>query len=72
MITTFHHRRIELNDPQPRGQTACVTDDGKDWLYRVKRNERRAFKKWARSVFAGGPNCKRLAGAWPNYTITQP
>ncbi len=69
---TFFHRRIALGDPHPHATTACVTDDGTEYLYSVGRQERAAFKAWAAGVFAGGMNCKRLSGAWPNYRVVQP
>ena len=68
---SFHHRRIALNEPRPASTTVCVHDDGEDWLYHVERKERAAFKAWAKVIFAGGMNCKRLEGRWPSYTVRQ-
>jgi hypothetical protein len=49
-----------------------IEDDSRDYFYQVTRKERAAFKAWAKEVFAGGPNCKRLAGSWPSYRVVQP
>jgi hypothetical protein len=70
MAQTFFHRRL-TGEAVKRG-VVMIEDDGQDYFYSIARAERAAFKAWAKEVFAGGPNCKRLAGSWPSYRVVQP
>lgn len=80
-MTDFRHRhagtardgRHVIIKGQPYTYTpppgfAGVCDDNKTYFYRVHKGERREFRVWLADVF-GGMNCRKVRGAWPNYTI---
>jgi len=71
-MTSFHHCRLPDGTHPKRSNDVTVTDDGKEYVYRIARADRAAFKAWATDTFAGGMNCKRLVGAWPSFEVRQP
>jgi len=71
-MDTFYHRRLPDGTHPEKPSDVTVTDDGKEYVYRIPRADRTAFKRWATDTFAGGMNHKRLAGRWPNYEVRQP
>lgn len=52
----------------PRG-CARISTDGDAYFYRVKKGERRAFRKWAAIAFQRGLSTCRITGAWPRYEV---
>ena len=72
MSVTFHHCRRPAGSCLDTTDDVVICDDGQEHCFRISRKDRRAFKAWAREIFAGGMNRKRLMGAWPSYEVKQP
>lgn len=51
-----------------RGQ-AAVEYDGRTYLYRVKKGERREFRQWAENAFSKGLTPAKIEGKWPHYSV---
>jgi hypothetical protein len=66
-----HTRTVKAGgDTTRRRGEVEIYDDSETYFYESRYiDDRRAFKRWIRSVFAHNDGDCRVVGAWPSYSI---